>query len=143
MNTKNNYFIEVIRAAVANGLEFDPEDSIMDVYCKADDYLITKPIGRQFVRNELRGSGMDQCYTFYDEATGYSNHVSGDIFDFRWQYRAKDERLFHEEKPGEFKPVDWFDVPMPGEPHRDEYIFVFDIQVLSNGELAYLYDYLM
>lgn len=139
---KGNYYLEVIRAAIVyNGFEFNPEDSVMDIFQRAYDNLMDKPAGKTFIRTDLNGHGMSQSYTFYDSDTEFSNLISGDIFDFNWHYKAKDEVLFREKGNGEFEPVDWFEIPMDGEPDRDKYVFVFDKQILSDGNIAYLYDH--
>jgi len=139
---KKNYYLEVIQQAVANNdFEFDADDSIMEVFQQAYDSLMEDPTGRQFIHTELDCHGMTQNYTFYDEDTGFENHVTGEVFDFRWHYKADDEVLFREVRDGEFEPVNWFDVPMDGEDGRSDYIFVFAKEVLSDGRVAYLYDY--
>ena len=140
---KKNYYLEVIQSAVFNNdFEFDADNcSIMEVFQQAYDSLMENPTDKQFIHTELYCSGMTQNYTFYDEYTGFQNIVSGDVFDFRWHYKADDEVLFHEVRQGKFEPVDWFDVPMEGEEGRNEYIFVFAKEILSDGSMAYLYDY--
>lgn len=140
---KKNYYLEVIQSAIVNNdFEFDAQNSsIMEVFQQAYDSLMENPTGRQFIHTELDCHGTTQNYTFYDEETGFQNLVSGEVFDFLWHYKADDEVLFHEVRPGEFEPVDWFDVPMDGEEGRNDYIFVFDREILSDGSVAYLYDY--
>jgi hypothetical protein len=139
---KKNYYLEVIQQAVVNNdFEFDANNSIMEVFQQAFDSLMENPTGQQFIHTDLDCHGMTQNYTFYDEVTDFENHVSGEVFDFRWHYKADDEVLFHEVRPGEFEPVNWFDVPMEGEEGRNDYIFVFDREILSDGRVAYLYDY--
>lgn len=139
---KKNYYLEVIQQAVVNNdFEFDANDSIMEVFQQAFDSLMENPTGQQFIHTDLDCHGMTQNYTFYDEVTDFENHVSGEVFDFCWHYKADDEVLFHEVRPGEFEPVNWFDVPMEGEEGRNDYIFVFDREILSDGRVAYLYDY--
>ena len=140
---KKNYYLEVIQQAVVNNdFEFDVNnDSIMEVFQQAYDSLMEDPTGRQFIHTELDCHGMTQSYTFFDEDTDFENHVTGDVFDFRWHYKADDEVLFREVRDGEFEPVNWFDVPMEGEADRESYIFVFAKEILSDGRVAYLYDY--
>jgi len=139
---KQNYYLAVIQAAVANNdFEFNAEDSIMDVFQQAYDNLMDEPVGKTFVHTELNFSGMSMNYTFCDEDTDFQRHVTSEQFDFLWKYKAKDEVLFRDKGNGEFEPVDWFEVPVDGEPDRDKYIFVFDKEILSDGRLAMLYDY--
>ena len=138
---KKNYFLNIIQAAVANNdFEFDPEDSIIDVFTAAEESLLENPVGKKFVRTELNGHGMSQSYTFWDEDSDYHTTMSGEIFDFG-HYKAESEVYFREVGDDEFEPVSWFEIPSPGEPGRDKYIFVFDVEVLSDGRIAYLYDY--
>ena len=138
---KKNYYLAVIQAAVVNNdFEFDAEDSIMQVFGQAEDSLREDPIGVDFVRTELSGHGMSQAYTFYDDATGFTNTTSGEIFDWG-HYRADNETYFKADGKGGFDAVNWFDIPEEGNPERRNYIYVFDREVQSNGRLAYLYDY--
>ena len=140
---KRNYYLEVIQQAVINNdFEFDAEDSIMEVFQQAYDSLMENPTGLQFIQTELDCHGMLQNYVFYDEETGFQNNVTGEVFDFRGHYKTEDEVYYREVGNGEFEPVNWFDVPMDGEDGREKYIFVFAKEILSNGNMAYLYDYL-
>lgn len=139
---KKNYYLAVIQQAVVNNdFEFDADDSIMEVFQQAYDSLMEKPTGRLFIHTELDCHGSTQNYTFCDEDTDFENHVTGEVFDFRGHYKADDDVLFREVHQDMFEPVNWFDVPMDGEADRKSYIFVFAKEVLSNGRVAYLYDY--
>lgn len=132
------YLLSVIRAGVAEGLEVNPEDSLMIIYQQAWDYIMEyEPYGIEFVQTDFSASGHTQSYIFLDEETGYNNLVSGDIFDFC----CKSDSVFFKKEAGQMLPVKWFDVPGEGDPHRKEYVFVFAKEVLSNGKIAYLYDH--
>lgn len=138
---KKNYLLGVIQSAVVNNdFDFNPDDSIIDVFTAAEENLLDSPVGIKFVRTELDGHGMSQSYTFWDEDSDYHTTMSGEIFDFG-HYKAESDVYFRKVGDGKFKHVDWLEVPSPGEADRDKYIFVFDKKVLSDGRIAYLYDY--
>lgn len=137
---KKNFLLEVIQAAVVNnGFEFDMEDSMLDIFSKAEESLLDSPAGYDFVRTELWGHGMKQGYTFTDDATGFSKTMNGEIFDFG-KKKAEDNVYFRADGKGGFDAINWFDLPEEGDCRR-QYIFVFAREVQSNGRVAMLYDY--
>lgn len=135
---KTKHILSVINAAVANGFELDPADSLEDIWQQAEETMLeNEPNGRVFVQCALGGHGMSQNYTFTDD-DGYSVGMTGEIFDFP-KAKADDEVYFRKEG-GAFTPVAWYEIP-DGEERKD-YVFVFDKQVRSDGAVAYLYDHL-
>lgn len=132
------YATAVIRIAAENGLEIDETETFESIFTDADNFIRNEePLGHEFVQLDFSSHGYNQGYTFADEC-GYFNTVSGDIFDFSYHYKKEDNRLFR--KDGDtFTPVAWYDIPDDEE--RENYVFVFDYQTMSNGKLAYLYDY--
>ena len=139
MTNDYNYFLGIINAAVSQGFEFDPEDSFMEIYEQACNELMEyESCGSEFVQADLDSYGNTQAYTFIDPDTGHNETVSGEIFDFTTK---SDAVYYRREEDGSFTPLKWFEVPAQGE-DRSNYIFVYAKEILSNGKIAYMYDYL-
>lgn len=133
---KTKHILSIINAAVQDGFEFDPSDSMEDVSIQAEDYLLeNEPYGHLFVQCELSGHGMSQGYTFIDE-DGYDITSSGEIFDFR--HAKKDDEVYFQMKGNDFDPVSWFEIP--DDESRRDFVFVYDKVVCADGKIAYLYD---
>ena len=137
---KTNHILSVINAAVQNGFEFDPSDSMEEIWQQAEETLLeNEPMGHQFIQCDLHGHGMSQGYTFIDE-DGTGSIMSGEIFTFP---KAKEEDGVYFEKTGDdFKAVNWFDIPDEYDENRKNFIFVYDKVVCSDGIIAYLYDHM-
>ena len=136
------YLISVINAAVNEGFEYDPEDSVIEVAQQAEDELReSEPYGVEYEHCPLEGHGMSQCYTWQDDQTGMEKTMTGEIFTFP---KAKaDEGVYFHKRPDmilDFQPVNYFDIPDKGDPSRKEYVFVYAHEVKGNGMVAYLYD---
>ena len=133
---KTKHILSIINAAVQDGFEFDPSDSMEDVSIQAEDYLLeNEPYGHLFVQCDLSGHGMSQGYTCVDE-DGYDITSSGEIFDFR--HAKKDDEVYFQMKGNDFEPVDWFEIP--DDESRRDFVFVYDKVVCADGKIAYLYD---
>ena len=135
----NDYHLSIILAAVNAGFDYDPEDSLLDIFSQADDFILeNEPYGTEFVHTDFDSHGNNQSYTFLDEESGYTQDVTGEIFDF--SYRS-DDSYFRRNPDGTLTSVEWYDVPLDGQERKD-YAFVFARHSLSNGKVALLYDYL-
>ena len=133
------YFTAILNIAAENGFEFDTADTIEEVQVNAENYILeNEPCGSEFVECELSTSGYNQSYSFVDEC-GMSRVCSGDIFDFSHHYSKDSDILFRKDND-HFEAVAWFDLPDGGE-ERENYIFVYDKVVMSNGKVALLYDH--
>ena len=132
----NNYYLGIIKAAVSMGFDFDLDDTILEVYEQAWNKLMKdKPYGYEFQHVEYKCHSRGVLYTFYDPDTDFIIEIdSSEIFDFE-----DHEECYFREEDGAFTPVSWYEIPDGDE--RRNYIFVFDYEVLSNGKIAYLYDY--
>lgn len=137
---KANHILAVINAAAQNGFEFDPSDTMEEIWQQAEETLLeNEPMGHQFIQCVLSGHGMSQSYTFIDE-DGTDITMSGEIFTF---HKAKEEDdVYFEKKGDEFIPVNWFDIPDEYDSNRKNFVFVFDKVVCSDGTIAYLYDHM-
>lgn len=133
---KAKHILAIINAATQDGFEFDPSDTMEEIWQQAEDYLLeNEPYGHLFVQCDLSGHGMSQYYCFVD-IDGHSSEVSGEIFDFP---KAKKEDEIYFRKDGEkFIPVNWFEIPR--DENRKDFIFVYDKVVCADGKIAYLYD---
>lgn len=137
-NNEFKYLTAILAAAVENGFEFDTADTIEEVQVNAENYILeNEPCGSEFVECELSTSGYSQSYSFVDEC-GMCRVCSGDIFDFSHHYSKDSDILFRKDKD-HFEAVAWYDIP-DGE-DRENYIFVYDKVVMSNGKVALLYDH--
>lgn len=118
-----------LAAAIDEGYEYNHNLDFDDNAVDAENFLIhNEDVEKTFVHCNLTPNGYS-----------YKNHVvSGDIFDFG-HFRAENKVYFQEEEDGSFTPVDWFEVPAPGEEGRENYIFVFDT-IVYDGEVLMLYD---
>lgn len=133
---KAKHILSIINSAVKNDFEFDPSDTIEEIWQQAEDYLLeNEPEGHLFVQCDLRGHVMSQYYCFVDK-DGHSSEVSGEIFDFP---KAKKEDEIYFRKDGEkFIPVNWFEIP--DDEGCKSFVFVYDKVVCCDGVIAYLYD---
>lgn len=127
----------LLQSAMEQGFELEMNETIEQNMLLAEEYLL-EYVEADFKHCELTG-GYSQGYYFCDEF-GKDTQVSGEIFDFG-RYKAESGVYYHIESDGEFKPVDWFEIPMEGK-ERKEYIFVFDKFVSANGKVYKLYDHL-
>lgn len=120
-----------IQAAIDNGFTVSGTDSIETVWQDACDYIIDNT---EHVMEycELVTNNRGQHYDFGEY------WEDGEIFDFGWHYKESDHVLFRQEG-NDFVWVNWFDVPMDGEPDRADYGFVFDT-IVYDGEAIDLYD---
>lgn len=120
-----------IQAAIDNGFTVSGTDSIETVWQDACDYIIDNT---EHVMEycELVTNNRGQHYDFGEY------WEDGEIFDFGWHYKESDHVLFRREG-NDFVWVNWFDVPMDGEPDRADYGFVFDT-IVYDGEAIDLYD---
>ncbi len=137
---KTNHILSIINAAVQNGFEFDPSDSMEEIWQQAEETLLeNEPMGHQFIQCDLNIHGMNQSYTFIDE-DGTGGTMSGEIFTFP---KAKEEDdVYFEKKGNDFTAVNWFDIPNEHDENRKNFVFVYDKVVCSDGTIAYLYDYM-
>lgn len=136
--TNDQLAMMLLQSAMEQGFELEMNETIEQNMLLAEEYLLEN-VEADFEQCELTTSGYSQNYYFCDEF-GKDAEVSGEIFDFG-RYKAESEVYYHVENDGEFKPVDWFKIPMEGE-ERKEYIFVFDKFVSANGKVYKLYDHL-
>lgn len=136
--TNDQLAMMLLQSAMEQGFELEMNETIEQNMLLAEEYLLEN-VEADFEQCELTTSGYSQNYYFCDEF-GKDAEVSGDIFDFA-KYKADSEVYYHIENNGEFKPVNWFEIPMEGE-KRKEYIFVFDKFVSANGKVYKLYDHL-
>ena len=135
METKD-YNLSIITAAVAAGFEYDFRDPLIEIEDAAENFLLEdEPYGKEFVRTDFDESGNGSSYTFLDEGTGFTRDIFGEVFDF-----GHGDHYYHRKPDGPLEPVDWFDVPAEG-PERKDYAFVFAKHPLSNGKVAYLFDF--
>lgn len=123
--------LNIIRRAVENGCDIDTELSIIDARGEAENFI------REYLTDydrleqvELTSTGGTQNYTWE------GNTVSGDIFDFTWNYKAEDGTLI---RVADGQPVNWFDIPAEG-PEREEYGFIYAREFDKDGQLVALYD---
>lgn len=135
---KAKHILAIINAATQDGFEFDPSDTMEEIWQQAEDYLLeNEPYGHLFVQCDLSCHGMSQGYTFVD-VDGYGITSSGEIFDFG--HAKKDDEVYFQMKGNDFEPVNWFDIPAPEDERRRDFVFVYDKVVCADGKIAYLYD---
>ena len=135
---KTNHMVSVIAAAVQGGFEFDPTETVEDVWMSAENFLLeTESCGINFIHCTLEGHGMSQSYSFVDE-DGTGEVMSGEIFTFP-KAKASDNVYFKIEDD-KITSVAWHDIP-DGE-GREKYAFVFAREVSVDGKVAYLYDWM-
>lgn len=120
-----------IKSAIDNGFKVSNTNSIESVWEDACDYLVDNT-EHTMEYCELRSTGRSQRYDFGEY------WEDGEIFDFNWHYKESDHVLFRQEG-NDFVWVNWFDIPMDGEPDRSNYGFVFDT-IVYDGEAIDLYD---
>jgi hypothetical protein len=120
-----------IQAAIDNGFTVSGTDSIETVWQDACDFIIDNT-EHTMEYCELNTNGRSQHYDFGEY------WQDGEIFDFGWHYKESDHVLFKQEG-NDFVWVNWYDIPMDGEPDRSEYGFVFDT-IVYDGEAIDLYD---
>lgn len=137
---KANHILSVINAAVQNGFEFNPTDTVEEIWQQAEENILeNEPNGHIFIQCDLSGHGTSQYYLFID-ADGTEHDSTGEIFNFP---KAKKEDEIYFEKNGEkFAPVNWFEIPDECDGHCKDFVFVFDRVVCSDGAVAYLYDHM-
>ena len=134
------YATAIIRIAVEEGFEPDENDSFDTIASDAANYLLKEePCGHEFVHCPFSWHGYMQGYGFVDES-GYEIEASGEIFDFSHHWRKEDETLYLKEGDN-YTPVNWYDIPDPDDESRENYIYVYDYQPMSNGKVAWLYDH--
>lgn len=138
-----NYLINVIQAAVKDGMELDPETTIAEAWQQAEDYLLeNEPYGIWYEHHNLEGHGMAQSYTWHDEASGAVKTMTGEIFNF--PKAKKEDRVYFKRTPmGEepYEAVSWYDIPEKENWQlSDCYIAVYAKEVRSDGKVIYIYD---
>ena len=127
-----------------DGFDEDVKRCAIDIIRNEESDLIAKCENPTMEHCELESIGSHgQSYTFIDE-NNIDRMVNGDIFNYGWHYKAKDEVFFRKDG-NTFIPVDWFEIPVEDyegiEHKRNEFVFVFDTIVTSNCEVVALYDY--
>ena len=137
-NNIANYRLNIIVAAVKEGFEIDIDESFSNVFDAAYNFLMDNATDIKFLHVHFYAKGHNQSYTFVDDATGMIKDCCGELFDFATH---ENNVFFHENEEGMLVPVKWFDVPIEGEA-RKKYMFVFDKEILSDGTVVNLYDYL-
>ena len=139
MENYTKYFQGIVSAASENGMESCPDEPFEARLSRAALYLRERePLGHVFIHVELSDDDGVEEYTFSDPVTGFPMSTRG---NFRDAYGKADDVYFVREKDGSFSPVSWRDIPACQDARKD-YIFVFNKEVLGDGRIAYLYDYL-
>jgi len=139
MENYTEYFQGIVSAASQNGMESCPDEPFEARLSRAALYLRERePLGRVFIHVELVEDGGVQEYTFSDPVTGFPMSTRG---FFRNSFRKTDDIYFAQGDDGAFTPVKRRDIPARRD-DRDGYVFVFAKEILGDGRIAYLYDYL-
>ena len=113
--TNDQLAMMLLQSAMEQGFELEMAETIEQNMLLAEEYLLEN-VEADFEYCEFTG-GYSQGYYFCDEF-GKDTQVSGEIFDFG-KDKAESEVYYHIENDGEFKPVDWFEIPMEGEAREE------------------------